>query len=86
MLACAVGRSPPPISPNLPPPTTTAILLNLSLKTENLSARLTLRQNLEGLHLCLGGDRQPHQHFSTTVRKALTQRRSPPDTFWNYEL
>ncbi|MDX2213356.1 MAG: hypothetical protein SFY66_08715 [Oculatellaceae cyanobacterium bins.114] len=45
MLASAQRRSPPPISPNLSPPTTTAIVLNLSLNTENISGLLTLAES-----------------------------------------
>lgn len=72
MLACATRRSPPPHLSQPLLPTTTAIVPNLSLKTKNISGRLTLAENLEGLHLNLGGDRTPTITLQATVRKAST--------------
>ncbi|MDX2211821.1 MAG: hypothetical protein SFY66_00905 [Oculatellaceae cyanobacterium bins.114] len=41
--------------------------------------------NLQQTTPSFGGDRSPTITLQTTVRKAKTHRRSPPDTFWDSE-
>ncbi|NJR63816.1 MAG: hypothetical protein HC769_36690 [Cyanobacteria bacterium CRU_2_1] len=72
MLDSAFRRSPPQHLSQPLLPTTTAIVLNLSLKTENISGLLMGAENLKGLHPVLGGDRSPTDTLQTTVRKART--------------
>lgn len=63
MLDGALWRSPPPHLSQPLLPTTTAIVPNLSLKTENVSGRLTWVQSLEGLHLYWGAIAHPPSSF-----------------------